>query len=78
MPKDKVVGTEEATKRARANGIHRSRLKINEDSARHILVGANLVVVHGDTLELLVIVTLVDTVALDTVLIRDDLPEFGT
>ena len=78
LTEDEVVGTEEVAEGTRADGVHGSRLEINEDGTRDILVRANFVVVDVDALELEVVVALVETIRLDAVLIRDDLPEFGT
>ena len=78
LAEHEVVGTEEVTKGARADGIHGSRLEINEDGTGHVLVRADFVVVHVDPLELEVVVALVQSIRLNAVLIRDDLPELGT
>jgi hypothetical protein len=78
LTKDKVVWPEEATEGARSNGIHSSRLEVDQDRARYILVGTDLVVVDRDPLELEVVVSLVDTIRPNTMLIGDDLPELGT
>ena len=50
LTKHEVVGAEELSQRSRANGVHGSGLEIDEDCARDILVGVNLVVVDIDTL----------------------------
>ena len=78
LTEDEVVRAEEVAERSRADGVHGSGLEINEDRTGHILVGADFVVVHVDTLELEVVVALVETVRLYAVLIGDDLPELGT
>ena len=78
LTEDKVVGAEEVAERSRADGVHGSGLEINEDRTGHILVGADFVVVHVDTLKLEVVVALVETIRLNAVLIGDDLPELGT
>ena len=78
LTEDEVVGTEEVAEGAGADGVHGSRLEINEDGTRDILVRADFVVVDVDALELEVVVALVETVRLNAVLIGDDLPELGT
>lgn len=78
LTEDEVVGTEEVAEGTRADGVHGSRLEINEDGTRDILVRADFVVVDVDALELEVVVALIETIRLDAVLIRDDLPELGT
>lgn len=78
LTEDEVVGTEKVAEGTRANGVHGAGLQINEDSTRDVLVRADLVVVHVDPLELEVVVALVQSIRLNAVLIRDDLPELGT
>lgn len=69
LAKDEVVRAEEAAERARADGIHRAGLEIDEHRARHVLVRADLVVVDVDPLELQIVGALVLAVRLNTVLI---------
>ena len=78
LTEDEVVGTEEVAEGARADGVHGTGLQINEDCTGHVLVRADFVVVHVDPLELKVVVALVQSIRLNAVLIRDDLPELGT
>lgn len=78
LTKNKVVWSEKVTKRAGTDRIHGSGLEINQDCARNILVGTDLIVVDGDTFQLQVIGPLVKTILIDTVLVGDNLPEFGT
>jgi len=78
LAENKVVGAEEGTKRSRSDGIHGSRLEVNQDSSRNVFVGTDLVVVDGDTFELKVVGSLVNTIMSDAVLVRHDFPEFGT
>ena len=78
LTEDKVVGTEEVAEGTRADGVHGSRLEIDEDGTGDILVRADFVVVDVDALELEIVVALVETIGLNAVLIRDDLPELGT
>jgi hypothetical protein len=68
LPVDKIIRAEEASVWARADGIHRARLKVDQDCTRNVLVRADLIVVHVDSLELHVAGPFVDTIALDTVL----------
>jgi len=42
LTKDEVVGTEELAKGPGADGIHRTRLQVNEDSTRNVLVARGL------------------------------------
>ena len=78
LTEDEVVGTEEVAEGARADGVHGTGLQINEDCTGHVLVRADLVVVDIDSLELKIVVALVQSIRLNAVLVRDDLPELGT
>lgn len=78
LAENKVVGAEKATEGSRADRVHSTGLEIDEDGTGNVFVGTDLVIVHRNTLELKVVVALVETVTLDTVLVRNNLPEFGT
>ena len=78
LTEDEVVRAEEVAEGSRTDGVHGSRLEINEDGTRNVLVRADFIVVHVDALELKVVVALVQSIRLNAVLIRDDLPELGT
>lgn len=78
LAKDKVVGAEKTSQRARSNGVHGSRFEIDQDSARNVLVGSYFIVVDRYTFELQVEVALVDTIRTNTMLVRDNFPELGT
>lgn len=78
LTEDKVVGSEQVAEGTRPHGVHGSGLEVDQDRARNILVRANFVVVDVDALELEVVVTLVQTIAINAVFVRDDLPELGT
>ena len=69
LPKDEVVGTEKVTKRTRANRIHCSGFKINQDGTGNVLVRTDLVVVNRDTFQLQVIISLVKAILIDTMLV---------
>ena len=43
LTKDEVVGSEQLTERTSADSVHGSRLEIDEDCARDILVASSLV-----------------------------------
>merc|ERR1712188_364779 len=78
LSEDKVVGAEELTEGAGTDGVHGTGLQIHEDGAGDIATTGGLVVVHVDTLELKVGVTVVGTSGVNAVLIGDNLPELGT
>ena len=78
LSEDKVVRTEELTEWASAHGVHGTGLEVHQDGARHVATTSGLVVVHVDAFQLEVGVTMVSTSGVDTVLVGDNLPEFGT
>ena len=78
LAKHKVVWAEKASKRTRSHSIHGSWLEIDQDSARNVLVGSGLIVVHGDTFELEIALARVQTIAADAMLVRYYLPKFGS
>ena len=78
LAEDEVVRTEQVAEGTRPYGIHGSRLEVDQDRARNILVRANFVLVNVDAFELEVVVALVQAVAVNAVLVRDDFPELGT
>jgi len=78
LTEDEVVWSEELTEWASSDGVHGSWLKIHEDSSWDVSATSGLVVVDVDSLELEIGVTVVGTGGVNSVLIGDDLPEFGT
>jgi len=78
LTEDKVVGSEELTEGTGTDRVHGTRLEINQASTRDIATTSSFVKVHIDTLELEITITMVGTSGIDTVLIRDDLPELST
>jgi hypothetical protein len=78
LAKDKIVRSEEATKRTETDRIHSPRLKIDQHSSGNILVCTNLIVIDRDVLKLEIVGAFVKTITLDTVLVRNDFLEFST
>ena len=78
LAEDEVVGAEEVTEGAATDGVHGSRLEIDEDGTGNVLVRADFVVVDINALKLKVVAALVHSIRLDTMLVGDDLPELGT
>jgi proteasome assembly chaperone (PAC2) family protein len=75
---DEVIGSEELTERSSTDGVHGSWLKIHEDSTGDISTTSGLVVINVDSLELEIRVSVISTGGVNTVFIRDNLPELGT
>lgn len=78
LAENEVVRAEKVAQRPRSNRVHRSWLKVNQDCTWNVLVRADLVIVDRDALKLKIVVALVQTIPLNTMLIRNDLPELGT
>merc|ERR1719460_3286942 len=78
LSEDEVVWSEELTEWSSSDGVHGSWLKIHEDGSWDVSSTGGFVVVDVDSLKLEIRVTVVGTGRVNTVLVRDDLPEFGT
>ena len=78
LTEDEVVRSEKLTEGSSSDGVHSSRLKIHKDSSGNVSSSCSFVVVDVDPLELKIRVSVVGTGGVDSVLVGDDLPEFGT
>jgi len=78
LTEDEVVGAEKLAERTGADSVHGTRLQIDENGTGNVLVTAGMVEVDVHTLELEVGGTIVLSIAIETVLARDGLPESGT
>jgi len=78
LTEDEVVRSEELTEWSSSDGVHRSWLEIHEDSSWDESTTGSFVIVDVDSLKLEVRVTVIGTGWVDTVLIGDNFPEFGT
>ena len=78
LSEDEVVWSEELSEWSSSDGVHGSWLKIHEDGSWDVSSTSGFVVVDVDSLELEIGVTVVGTGRVNTVLVGDDLPEFGT
>ena len=77
LSEDKVVWTEDLSEWARPYRVHGTWFKVNEDGPRDVLAAGGFVVVHVDSLQLQVGVTVVGTGRVNAVFVGDDLPELG-
>jgi len=78
LSENEVVWSEELTEWAGSDGVHGSWFEIHEDGSWDVSTTGSFVVVDVDSLELEIGVTVVGTGGVNSVLIRDDLPELGT
>jgi hypothetical protein len=78
LTENEVVWSEDLAEWSRSNGIHGTWLQIDEDGSWDVLATGGFIVVDVDSLELEIGVTVVGSGWVDSVLVGDDLPEFGT
>jgi hypothetical protein len=78
LSEDKVIWSEELSEWSSSNGIHGSWFEIHKDGSWNISSTSGFVEIDVDSLELEIRVTVIGTGWVNTMLIRDDLPEFGT
>jgi len=78
LSEDEVVWSEELTEWSSSDGVHGSWFEIHEDGSWNISSSGGFVEVDIDSLELEIRVTVVGTGRVNTMLVGDDLPEFGT
>jgi hypothetical protein len=78
LSEDEVVRSEELTERSGSDGVHGTGLEIHEDGTGDVSATSSFVVVNVDSLKLEIRVTVIATGWVNTVLVRDDFPEFGT
>jgi len=78
LTENEVVGSEELTERSSTDGVHGSWLEIHKDGSGDETTTGGFVIIDVDPLKLEVRVTVIGTGWVDTVLIGDDFPEFGT
>jgi hypothetical protein len=78
LSEDKVVWSEELSEWSSSDGVHGSWLKIHKDGSWDVSTTSGFVVVDVDSLELEIGVTVIGTSRVNTVLVGDDFPEFGT
>ena len=75
LTENKVIGSEDLAERSRPHGVHGSGLQVDQDGSRDVLATGGLVVVHVDSLQLEVGVSVVGSGGVNAMFVRDDLPE---
>jgi hypothetical protein len=78
LTEDKVVGAEDLTERTGSNGVHGSGLEIDKDGTWDVFATSGFIVVHIDSLELKIAVSVVGTSWVNAMFVGDDFPELGT
>ena len=77
LTKYKVVRPEDLAIGTRPDRVHGARLQIYKDCPGNILATTGLIVININPLQLQLRFTLVHTIGLDSMFIRDDLPELS-
>jgi len=78
LSENEVVGSVDLSERSRSDRVHGAGFQINKDGTGDIFSSGGLVVVDIDPLELEVRVSVVGSSWVNAMLVRDDLPEFGS
>jgi hypothetical protein len=78
LSEDEVVWSEELSEWSSSDGVHGTWLEIHENGSWDVTSSSGLVVVNVDSLQLEVGVSVVGSSWVNSVLVRDDFPEFGT
>jgi hypothetical protein len=78
LTEHEVIWSEDLTEWSGSDGVHGTWFQINEDSSWNVFTAGGFIVVNVDSLELKIGVTVVGSGWVDSVLVGDDFPEFGT
>jgi hypothetical protein len=78
LTEDEVVWSEELTEWSSSDGVHGTWLEIHEDGSWNVSSTGGFVIVNVDSLELEIGITVISTSWVNSVLVGDDFPEFGT
>ena len=78
LSEDEVVRSEELSERSGSDGVHGSWFEIHEDGSGDVSSTGGFVEIDVDSFELKVGISVVWTGWVNTVFVRDDLPELGT
>merc|ERR1719147_357674 len=78
LSKNKIIRSEDLSKWPTANTVHSSGLQVNQNSPWHIFAPGGLIVVYIYSFELKVGCSSIGSCGVNSMLITDDLPEFGS
>jgi hypothetical protein len=78
LAEDEIVWSEELAEWTGSDGVHGTWLKIHQDSSWDISAAGSFVEVDIDSFQLKIGVTVVGTGRVNSVLVGNNLPEFGT
>jgi hypothetical protein len=78
LSEDEVVWTEQLTEWSCADGVHGSWLEVDKDGTWHITSAGGLVVVNVDTFDLEFRISAELAAWVNSVLVRDNLPELSS
>ena len=78
LTEDEVVGSEQLSERSGSDGVHGSGFEIHQDGSGDVSSTSGFIIVDVNSFQLKVRITVVGTGRVDSVFVRNDLPEFGT
>mmetsp|Transcript_25584 Transcript_25584/g.35718 ORF Transcript_25584/g.35718 Transcript_25584/m.35718 type:complete len:398 (-) Transcript_25584:25-1218(-) len=78
LSENKVIRAEDLAEWSCTDGVHSTRLEVHKDCARNVAASSCLIVVNVNTFELKVRLSLVSTSRVDSMLVGNYFPEFGT
>ena len=78
LSENEVIGSEELTERSGSNGVHGSGFQIHQDGSGDVSSSGSFVVINVDSFQLQVRVSVVGSGGVNSVLVRDDFPKFGS
>ena len=78
LSEHEVVGSEELAERTGSDGVHGSGFEIHKDGSGYVSASGGFIIVHIDSFQLEVGVSVVGTGRVNSVFVGNDFPEFGT
>ena len=78
LTKNKVIRSEELTEGSSSNRVHGSWFKIHQDSSGNISTSSGFIVININSFKLKIRISVISTSRIDSVFIRNNLPELGT
>jgi hypothetical protein len=78
LTEDEVIWSEKLTEWTSSDRIHSTWFEIHQDSSWDITTSSSFIVINIDSFQLEIRISVVGSGWINSVFIRDDLPEFGT
>ncbi len=78
LSENEVIGSEELSKRSGSHGVHGSGFQVHKDGSGNISSSSGFVEVHVDSFQLEVRISVIGSGRVNSVLVGNNLPEFGS